>query len=65
VTGDYIAAQLLSLGVRPGGVLIVHTAFSRVGPVEGGPSGLIDPLQAVVGPDGTLVMPSMSDDDDH
>jgi aminoglycoside 3-N-acetyltransferase len=60
-----IAAQLLSLGVQPGGVLVVHTSFSRVAPVEGGPSGLIDALQAVVGPDGTLVMPSMSDDDDH
>lgn len=57
--------QLLDLGVQPSGVLVVHTAFSRVGPVEGGPAGLIDALRAALGPDGTLVMPSMSDDDDH
>jgi len=57
--------QLVDLGVRRGGVLLVHTSFSRVGPVEGGPQGLIDALQAAVGPAGTLVMPSMSDDDDH
>lgn len=57
--------QLLALGVQPGGVLVVHTAFSRVAPVEGGPRGLIEALQAALGPAGTLVMPSMSDDDDH
>lgn len=60
-----LTEQLLALGVEPGGVLLVHTAFSRVAPVEGGPQGLIDALQAALGPGGTLVMPSMSDDDDH
>jgi aminoglycoside N3'-acetyltransferase/L-amino acid N-acyltransferase YncA len=55
--------QLLRLGVRPGGVLLVHCAFSRVRPVEGGPLGLIEALQDALGPDGTLVMPSMADDD--
>ena len=43
----------------------MHTAFSRVAPVEGGPRGLIEALRAALGPAGTLVMPSMSDDDDH
>jgi aminoglycoside N3'-acetyltransferase len=33
--------------------------------VEDGPNGLIEALRAVLGPDGTLVMPSMSSDDDH
>jgi aminoglycoside 3-N-acetyltransferase len=61
---DHISAQLLGLGVEPGGVLVVHTAFSRVAPVEGGPLGLIRALRASLGPEGTLVMPSMSDDDD-
>jgi aminoglycoside N3'-acetyltransferase len=60
-----IRDQLLSLGVDPGGVLVVHTAFSKVGPVEGGPRGLIEALLSAVGPSGTLVMPSMSDDDEH
>ena len=60
-----LTTQLLELGVTPGGVLLVHTSFSKIGPVEGGPRDLIDALQAVLGPDGTLVMPSMSDDDDH
>ena len=55
---------LSSLGVEPGSVLLVHAAFSKVGPVEGGPRGLIEALLAAVGDGGTLVMPSMADDDD-
>jgi aminoglycoside N3'-acetyltransferase len=58
-------SQLRSLGVEPGGVLVVHTAFSRIAPLEGGPLGLISALRSTLGPAGTLVMPSMSDDDDH
>jgi aminoglycoside N3'-acetyltransferase len=57
--------QLEQVGVRAGGVLVVHTAFSKIAPIEGGPAGLIAALRATVGAVGTLVMPSMSDDDDH
>lgn len=56
-----IAAQLKELGVREGGVLLVHTSFSKVKPVEGGPLGLIRALRAALGPKGTLVMPAMTD----
>lgn len=60
-----LCRQLLDLGVEPGGVLLVHTSFSKVRPVEGGPVGLIAALREALGPEGTLVMPSMTDDDDH
>jgi aminoglycoside 3-N-acetyltransferase-4 len=53
--------QLRALGVQSGGVLLVHSSFRAVRPVEGGPAGLIEALRAAV--DGTLVMPSWSDDD--
>ena len=65
LTRTELVRQLLSLGVRPGGVLLVHTAFSRVRPIEGGPLGLIQSLRTAIGPEGTLVMPAMADDDDH
>lgn len=65
VTINQLIQQLLDLGVMPGGVLLVHCSFSRVKPVENGPLGLIAALQAAVGPEGTLVMPSMSDEDDR
>jgi aminoglycoside N3'-acetyltransferase len=57
--------NLLALGIKPGGVLLVHTAFSKIKPIEGGPLGLISALRSALGSDGTLVMPSMSYDDDH
>jgi aminoglycoside 3-N-acetyltransferase len=60
-----LVEQLRALGVKPGGTLLVHCAFSTVRPVENGSLGLIAALQSVLGADGTLVMPSMSDDDEH
>jgi aminoglycoside N3'-acetyltransferase len=56
-----LLAQLQALGVRPGGVLLVHTALSKV---ASSAQSLIAALLAAVGPAGTLVMPSMADDDD-
>ena len=61
---DDLARQLAALGVEAGGTLLVHAAFSRMRPVDGGPDGFIDALLAALGPAGTLVMPSMTDDDD-
>lgn len=59
-----LVQQLRELGVQPGDVLLVHIAFSRVKPVEDGPLGLIEALRTALGPHGTLVMPSMPDDDE-
>ncbi len=61
---NQLVAQLLDIGVTPGGVLLVHCAFSRVKPVANGPAGLITALRAALGAAGTLVMPSMTDDED-
>lgn len=63
-TGPALTAQLLALGVRPGGVLLLHTSFRAVRPVEGGPEGLIHAVRDALGASGTLVMPSWGDDDD-
>ncbi len=65
ITHNELTGQLLALGVKPGSVLLAHTAFSNVSPVEGGPRGLIEALLAALGPHGTLAMPSMSDDDNR
>jgi aminoglycoside 3-N-acetyltransferase len=56
-----VVAQLRALGVERGGVLLVHTSFKAVRPVERGPLGLIDALREAIGDDGTLVMPTMTD----
>lgn len=59
-----VADQLRALGVRAGGVLLVHTSFRALRPIEDGPLGLIASLQGALGPDGTLVMPSWTGDDE-
>src|SRR5262245_3649467 len=60
-----LSKQLRDLGVEPGRVLLVHTSFAKIRPIEDGPQGLIAALRSALGPQGTLVMPSMTEDDDH
>ena len=62
---DEVAAQLRALGVQKGGVLLVHTSFRAVRPIEGGPTGLIEALRVALGPEGTLVMPSWTGSDEE
>jgi aminoglycoside N3'-acetyltransferase len=64
VSQQELTQQLRELGVTRAGVLVVHTSFSKIAPVEGGPQGLIAALRSALGPDGTLVMPSMTHEDD-
>jgi aminoglycoside N3'-acetyltransferase len=63
-TSQALAEQLHSLGVRRGGVLVVHMSYRAVRPIAGGPIGVIDGLREALGPEGTLVMPSWTGDDD-
>jgi len=62
-TPEVLLQQLVALGVQAGDLLLVHTAFSQIGPIEGGPEAFIATLQEAIGPQGTLMMPSMADDD--
>jgi len=60
-----LVRQLADLGVRAGDILLVHTSFRALRPIEGGPLGLIRALREILGPSGTLIMPSWSGDDDE
>ena len=60
-----LAAQLRALGLGDAPVVVVHSSLRAVGPVGDGPLGLLDALRAALDPAATLVLPSMSDDDDH
>jgi aminoglycoside 3-N-acetyltransferase-4 len=64
-TRDEMTRQLRALGVNEGGVLLVHSSFRAVRPVERGPLGLIEALHAALGPDGTLVMPAWTGSDEE
>ena len=49
-----LAHDLRALGVRPGGVLLVHTRMSALGWVIGGSETVVRALLDVLGPTGTL-----------
>jgi aminoglycoside 3-N-acetyltransferase len=46
------------MGVQPGDVLLVHASMGAMGYLEDGPATAIEALMEVLGPTGTLVMPS-------
>jgi aminoglycoside N3'-acetyltransferase len=60
-----LVAHLRGLGIERGDTILVHTSYRAVRPIHGGPDSVIDALIDAVGPDGTVVMPSWSDEDDE
>ncbi len=60
IMNQTIINDLLALGVRPGGVLLVHSSLRSLGPLPGGAESAIRALLAALGPDGTLLMPALS-----
>ncbi|WP_458217658.1 AAC(3) family N-acetyltransferase [Paracidovorax citrulli] len=59
-----LAAQLRSMGVAPGDVLLVHASLRTIGPIAGAAGALIGALLDAVGSSGTVAMPSWTGDDD-
>jgi aminoglycoside 3-N-acetyltransferase len=58
ITETQLQDHLRALGVREGRDLLVHSALSRIGPVEGGALAVIRALVAVAGPQATIIMPA-------
>ena len=54
-----LTRALLELGVVPGDVLMVHSAFDSFLGFQGGPVDAVRALQGVVGARGTLMMPTI------
>jgi aminoglycoside 3-N-acetyltransferase len=57
---EQLKTQLKAIGVEEGMDLMMHSSFKSVGPVEGGADTIIDALLEVLGPDGTLMMSTVS-----
>ena len=51
-----------ALGLRGGDTVLVHSSYKSLGGVEGGPQTVIDALLEVLGPAGTLIMPTFNFD---
>ncbi len=60
VTSRDIAEAIRTLGVTAGNTLLVHSSLRSLGPLEGGAQAVIDGLESVLGREGTLVMPTLS-----
>lgn len=57
-TVESLTEDLERLGVTPGITLMVHSSLSRLGFVAGGAQAVVEALLAVLGPSGTLMMPT-------
>ncbi|HWS38305.1 MAG TPA: AAC(3) family N-acetyltransferase [Actinoplanes sp.] len=57
-----LAADLRRLGLTAGDVVIVHSALGAVGFVAGHVQAVVEALLEVLGPDGTLVVPTHTPD---
>lgn len=53
---ETLATDLRRLGVGAGHCLMVHASMRAVGPVERGAVGVIEAIEAVIGPDGSILM---------
>lgn len=57
-TKEKLKKQLQSMGVKPGDTLLVHSALSKMGYVDGGPAAVVDALLETVGDEGHVLMPN-------
>ncbi len=60
LTRKKISAALRALGLAPDAVVFVHSAMSSMGHVEGGGAAVVDAFLDVLGPSGTLVVPTFT-----
>jgi aminoglycoside 3-N-acetyltransferase len=54
-----LSEGLQALGVSTGAVLLVHTSFDAFRAFQGRPTDVVAALQALVGPEGAILMPTM------
>ena len=60
VTQQQVTTCLKTLGIASGDGLLVHSAVQFLGRPVGGLKMYLDAIQAVIGPDGTLVIPTFN-----
>lgn len=58
ITKEDLIHQFLSIGLRAGDHLLVHSSLSKIGYVENGPQDVVEALLEIVGPGGNLLMPN-------
>src|SRR5689334_17786858 len=62
LTFEKLAEGFQELGVQEGDTLLVHSSYKSLVPVDGGPQTINRALEAALGPEGTLIMPTFNFD---
>jgi aminoglycoside 3-N-acetyltransferase len=52
---------LTDLGLQPDDVVMLHSALSSLGQVDGGAAAVVEALLSLLGPQGTLMVPTLTD----
>ena len=60
LTKDDLVKGFQGLGLAAGDVVLVHSSYKSLGPVDGGPQTVVDALLEVLTPAGTLIMPTFN-----
>ncbi|MFX1443910.1 MAG: AAC(3) family N-acetyltransferase [Promethearchaeota archaeon] len=55
---DEIVSDLYDIGIKQGDIILVHSSLKSIGYVKGGPNTVINALLKIIGPEGTLVIPT-------
>lgn len=63
VTRYDICQALHRLGVNPGDICLFHSSFKSLGPVQDGAQAVIGGFEDAIGPEGTLVVPTLCSSD--
>lgn len=63
ITQADICNALARLGINPGDICLFHSSFKSLGPVEGGAEAVIGGFEDAIGPEGTLVVPTLCSSD--
>lgn len=58
LTEDMLIEQLAYLGINPGDKVMIHSAGSKIGIIEGGPETFVRAIKRLITPRGLIVMPS-------
>ena len=62
LTFEKLVAGFRELGVKEGDTLLVHSSYKSLGEVDGGPETVVRALEAALGAEGTLIMPTFNFD---
>ena len=59
-TREKLIQDFTNLGIEKGDTLFIHSSFKSLGPVDSGAGTVISALEAVIGQDGLILMPTFS-----